>query len=59
MTQDRFNLIMEVITAAIFGGVGAFAVWALVPDAQWWLTGGTGVFWFLVTFFSFSDGSRR
>lgn len=59
MTQRRFNLIMEVIMALIFGAFGGCAVWALTPDASWWLIGAAAVFWFCVTFFGANEGSRR
>lgn len=58
-TQDEWNLILEVIMATIFGAFGGFVVWALVPNASWWLVAGMGVFWFLVSFFSANSGSRR
>lgn len=59
MTQDRFNLIMELVLSTIFGAFGGSVVWLLVPDAQWWLILGTFVFWFCVTFFGSNAGSRQ
>lgn len=59
MSQDQFDLMMEVIMATIFGVFGGAVVWLLVPDAQWWLILGTFVFWFSCTFFSANTGSRR
>jgi TM2 domain-containing membrane protein YozV len=56
VTEYQFHSVMDAIMAFIFGLIGGFVVWALVPDARWWLIGGSTLFWGLVTYFG---GVRR